>query len=180
MAKLVLATGGIVAVAYLTEFFTAFYSGNLYEEFVFLNRMRGPFAAAFWTMFCCNVLVPQMFWFRRVRTNLGAVLAISILINVGMWFERFVIIVTSIHRDYLPSSWAGYAPTLIEILTLAGSFGLFFTLFLLFIRFVPVIAIAEVKGTLRHARGQRGPSNDRGQERAPAAEPETVLGGVAT
>jgi Ni/Fe-hydrogenase subunit HybB-like protein len=178
MAKLVLATGGMVAVAYLTEIFTAFYSGNPYEEFVFLNRMRGPFAAAFWTMFICNVLVPQVFWFRRVRTNLGAVFAASILINVGMWCERFVIIVTSIHRDYLPSSWAGYAPTLIEILTLTGSIGLFFTLFLLFIRFVPVIAIAEVKGTLRHAPGVGERTPARGSERARLAETEVILGGV--
>jgi molybdopterin-containing oxidoreductase family membrane subunit len=180
MAKLVLATGGMVAVAYLTEFFTAFYSGNPYEEFVFLNRMRGPFAAGFWTMVACNVLVPQLLWFRRVRTNLGAAFAISILINVGMWFERFVIIVTSIHRDYLPSSWAGYTPTLIEILTLTGSFGLFFTLFLLFIRFVPVIAIAEVKATLRHlpelAAGAPAPAPD--EARGPRAE--VMLGGVRT
>ena len=178
MAKLVLATGGMVALAYLTEFFIAFYSDNPYEQFVILNRMCGPFAWAFWTMFSCNVLVPQALWFRRVRTNLGAVFAISILVNVGMWFERFVIIVTSIHRDYLPSSWGSYAPTLIEILTLAGSFGLFLTLFLLFIRFVPVIAIAEVKGTLRHAgrHGESPPAHD--PESAPVAEAATVLRGV--
>jgi molybdopterin-containing oxidoreductase family membrane subunit len=178
MAKLVLATGGMVAVAYLTEFFTAFYSGNPYEEFVFLNRMRGPFAGAFWTMFTCNVLVPQLFWFRRVRTNLGAVFAISILVNVGMWFERFVIIVTSIHRDYLPSSWGSYAPTLVEIITLAGSFGLFFTLFLLFIRFVPVIAIAEVKATLRHAASHGGLHQSRAAGPIRSADGEIVLGGV--
>ncbi len=178
MAKLVLATGGMVALAYLTEFFIAFYSGNPYEQFVILNRMRGPFAWAFWTMFSCNVLVPQALWFRRVRTNLGAVFAISILVNVGMWFERFVIIVTSIHRDYLPSSWGSYAPTLIEILTLAGSFGLFFTLFLLFIRFVPVIAIAEVKGTLRYTRSQGEPPQARGPEFGRVAEAETALRGV--
>jgi Ni/Fe-hydrogenase subunit HybB-like protein len=178
MAKLVLATGGMVAVAYLTEIFTAFYSGNPYEEFVFLNRMRGPFAWAFWTMFSCNVLVPQALWFRRVRTNLGAVFAISILVNVGMWFERFVIIVTSIHRDYLPSSWGSYTPTLIEIMTLAGSFGLFFTLFLLFIRFVPVIAIAEVKGTLRHAASQRGLPQADHAEPVRGTEAEIVWGGV--
>jgi len=178
MAKLVLATGGMVAVAYLTEIFTAFYSGNPYEEFVFLNRMRGPFAWAFWTMFSCNVLVPQALWFRRVRTNLGAVFAISILVNVGMWFERFVIIVTSIHRDYLPSSWGSYTPTLIEIMTLAGSFGLFFTLFLLFIRFVPVIAIAEVKGTLHHAASQRGLPQAHHAEPVRGTEAEIVWGGV--
>jgi len=178
MAKLVLATGGMVAVAYLTEIFTAFYSGNPYEAFVFLNRMRGPFAWAFWTMFSCNVLVPQALWFRRVRTNLGAAFTISILVNLGMWFERFVIIVTSIHRDYLPSSWGSYTPTLIEILTLAGSFGLFFTLFLLFIRFVPVIAIAEVKGTLRHAASHGMSPQVRDAESARNAKAETVWEGV--
>ncbi|MFB3922652.1 MAG: NrfD/PsrC family molybdoenzyme membrane anchor subunit [Terriglobia bacterium] len=180
MAKLVLATGGMVAVAYLTEIFTAFYSGNPYEQFVILNRMRGPFAWAFWTMFSCNVLVPQALWFRRVRSNLGAVFAISILVNVGMWFERFVIIVTSLHRDYLPSSWGSYAPTLIEILTLAGSFGLFFTLFLLFIRFVPVIAIAEVKGTLSHARDHGDTARDSRPGFPHPREAETVLGGART
>jgi molybdopterin-containing oxidoreductase family membrane subunit len=102
-------------------------------------------------MVACNVAIPQLLWFRRVRGNFGAVFAISVLVNVGMWFERFVIIVTSLHRDYLPSSWAVYAPTPIEAAILAGSFGLFFTLFLLFTRFLPVIAMAEVKGVLaRH------------------------------
>jgi molybdopterin-containing oxidoreductase family membrane subunit len=180
MAKLVLATGGMVAVAYLTEIFTAFYSGSPYERFVFLNRMRGPFAWAFWTMFTCNVLVPQALWFRRVRSNLAAVFAISILVNIGMWFERFVIIVTSLHRDYLPSSWGSYTPTLIEILTLAGSFGLFFTLFLLFIRFVPVIAIAEVKGTLSHAPDRGEPARVGETDRVPHRETEAVWEGVRT
>lgn len=149
MCKLVIATSGIVGIAYLTEFFTALYSGNSYEQFIFLNRAAGPFAWAYWIMVSCNVLVPQLLWLRRVRRNVAAIFAISLLVNVGMWFERFVIIVTSLHRDFLPSNWSSYAPTVIEIATLLGSFGLFFALFLLFCRFLPVIAIAEVKGALK-------------------------------
>jgi molybdopterin-containing oxidoreductase family membrane subunit len=153
MSKLVILTGSLVGLAYLTEFFIAQYSGNRYEQFVFLNRAMGPFAWAYWTMVSCNVIIPQLLWFRAVRNRIAAVFAISILVNVGMWFERFVIIVTSLHRDYLPGSWAGYQPTLIEIATLIGSFGLFFTLFLIFCRVLPVIAIAEIKGVLRHGGG---------------------------
>ena len=150
MCKILVFTGTIVALAYGTEFFTAWYSGSGYERFVFLNRMHGPFAPAFWTMVTCNVLVPQLLWIRRVRQNLGAVFALSLLINVGMWFERFVIIVTSISRDFLPSSWSGYSPTWIEVGSLVGSFGLFFTCFLLFCRFVPAISMFEVKSVLEH------------------------------
>jgi len=152
MSKIVLATSGMVGLAYLTEFFTALYSGNPYEQFAFLNRARGPFGWGYGIMLACNVLIPQLFWFRKVRAHLGAVFVICVLVNVGMWFERFVIIVTSLHRDFLPASWADYAPTSIEIATLAGSFGLFFTLFLLFCRYLPVIAIGEVKGVLRVGR----------------------------
>ena len=148
MAKIVLVTSWMVALAYSTEFFTALFSGNQYERFAFVNRALGPMAWSYWIMVSCNVLIPQFFWFRRLRRHLGVVFFISILVNVGMWFERFVIIVTSLSRDFLPSSWAGYAPTLIEIATLAGSFGLFFTCFLLFCRFLPMIAMAEVKGVL--------------------------------
>jgi len=148
MGKLVIATSGMVALAYGAEFFTALYSGNRYEQFIFVNRAFGPFGWAYWIMVSCNVLVPQLLWFRRVRTCVPAVFGISILINVGMWFERFVIIVTSLHRDFLPSNWSSYTPTLFEAGMLLGSFGLFFTLFLLFCRALPVIAIAEVKGVL--------------------------------
>ncbi|HET8666606.1 MAG TPA: NrfD/PsrC family molybdoenzyme membrane anchor subunit [Terriglobales bacterium] len=149
MCKLVIATSGIVGIAYLTEFFTALYSGNQYEQFIFLNRAVGPLAWAYWTMVSCNVLVPQLLWFRAIRRKVAAIFIISLLVNVGMWFERFVIIVTSLYRDFLPSNWSSYTPTSIEIATLLGSFGLFFTLFLLFCRFLPVIAIAEVKGALK-------------------------------
>lgn len=152
MCKVVLATGGIVALSYGTEMFMAWYSVNHYERFAFINRAFGPYAWAYWIMISCNVFFPQVLWFKRVRRNIAAVFILSIVINIGMWFERFVIIVTSLHRDFLPSSWAMYKPTIIEIATLAGSFGLFFTAFLLFARFVPFIAIGEVKGVLSYAR----------------------------
>jgi Ni/Fe-hydrogenase subunit HybB-like protein len=154
MCKLVILTSGMVGLAYATEFFTAFYSGNRYERFVFLNRALGPLAWAYWMMIGCNVIVPQFLWFARVRRTFRAVFVISILINIGMWLERFVIVVSSLERDFLPSSWASYAPTPIEVATLLGSFGLFFTLFLLACRVVPVIAMAEVKGVLRYRREQ--------------------------
>ena len=164
MCKLILLTSGIVSLAYGTEFFTAQYSGNSYEQFVFLNRALGPMAWSYWTMVSCNVLAPQFLWFKRVRSSLPAVFVITIFINIGMWFERFVIIVTSLHRDYLPSSWASYTPSPIEVATLLGSFGLFFTLFLLFCRLLPVIAIAEVKGVLQHGHASGGgqPNHEEG------------------
>jgi Ni/Fe-hydrogenase subunit HybB-like protein len=155
MTKLVLVTSGIVALAYGTEFFTAMFSGNMYEVYVFKNRAMGPFAWGYWTMVACNVVIPQLYWFRRIRRNLVAVFIISIFVNIGMWFERFIIIVTSLHRDFLPSSWAGYTPTIIEILTFAGTFGLFFTAFLLFCRFLPMIAMAEVKGVLHRPEDEQ-------------------------
>jgi Ni/Fe-hydrogenase subunit HybB-like protein len=155
MTKLVLLTGSLVGIAYGTEFFIAAYSGNEFEQFVFLNRALGPFAWAYWTMVTCNVITPQLFWLRRVRENFVFVFILTLFVNVGMWFERYVLIVTSVHRDYLPSSWAGYAPTYVELATLIGSFGLFFTLFLIFVRFVPVIAMAEVKGVLSVGRRRK-------------------------
>lgn len=152
MVKVVLLTGGIVALAYGTEMFMAWYSVNEYERFAFLNRAMGPYSWAFWIMVSCNVIIPQLLWIKALRRNVAFVFILSLIINVGMWFERFVIIVTSVHRDFLPSSWAMYKPTLIELATLAGSFGLFFTLFLLFARFVPFIAMGEVKGVLNYAK----------------------------
>jgi molybdopterin-containing oxidoreductase family membrane subunit len=148
MCKVLIATGGMVALAYATEMYLAWQTGNLYERFAFANRALGPMGWAYMVMVGCNVLVPQALWFERVRRCIPAVFVASILINVGMWFERFVIIVTSLHRDFLPSSWVEYVPTPIEIATLLGSFGLFFTLFLLFCRLLPVIGIAEVKAVL--------------------------------
>ncbi len=151
MGKVVLATGSIVAYAYGMEFFIAWYGGNPNELYAFKNRAFGPYWWAYWSMISCNVICPQLFWFKKIRTNLVAVFIISIFVNIGMWFERFVIIVTSLHRDYLPSSWGYFSPTYVDILTFVGSFGLFCTLFLLFMRFLPMIAIAEVKGVTPQA-----------------------------
>ncbi len=148
MCKVMLATGMIVGYAYGTEFFIAWYSGNPYEQFAFINRATGPYWWAYWSMISCNVLVPQIFWFKKCRTSVPIMFVASILINIGMWFERFVIIATSLHRDYLPSSWGYFQPTYVDICTFVGTMGLFMTLFLLFIRFLPVIAISEVKGVL--------------------------------
>jgi molybdopterin-containing oxidoreductase family membrane subunit len=148
MTKLVLANSSLVGLAYAIEFFTALYAGKPYESFIFLNRALGPLAWGFAIMVVCNVLIPQLLWFRQVRSYFLAVFVISILVNVGMWMERFVIIVGSLERDFLPSSWSDYTPTVIEIATLLGSFGLFFTCFLVFCRFLPVIAMAEVKAVV--------------------------------
>jgi molybdopterin-containing oxidoreductase family membrane subunit len=148
MCKVMLATGMIVGFAYGTEFFIAWYSANQYERFIFLNRAFGPYAWAYWSMIACNVIAPQFFWFKRFRTSIPAMFILSIFINIGMWFERFVIIATSLHRDFLPSSWGYFRPTWVDIGTYAGTFGLFLTLFLLFLRFLPSIAISEVKGVL--------------------------------
>jgi Ni/Fe-hydrogenase subunit HybB-like protein len=145
MAKVMLFTGSIVALSYATEFFSAWYGGNLYEQAAIFGRAIGPYAWAFWTMVACNVLAPQVLWSRRVRASVPTLFVLSILVNVGMWFERFVIIVTSLHQSYLPSSWVMYRPTIIEVGTLIGSFGLFFTSFLLFIRVLPMIAMWEIK-----------------------------------
>jgi len=148
MNKIIIATGLMVGYAYAVEFFIAWYSGVAAERFVFLNRAFGPYAWAYWIMVSCNVIFPQLFWFRRIRRNPWLVFPIVILVNVGMWFERFVIVVTSLHRDFLPSSWSYYIPTWIDLGLLAGSFGLFFTLLLLFCRFAPVVTVAELKAVL--------------------------------
>ncbi len=148
MSKIMLVTGMMVGYAYSVEFFIAWYSGNIYEQFAFVNRAFGNYAWAYWLMLCCNVLVPQVFWIKRWRRKVAVMLIASILINVGMWFERFVIVVTSLSRDFLPSSWDYYSPTIWDISTFVGSFGLFFTLFLLFIRFLPMISMSEVKTVL--------------------------------
>lgn len=148
MTRLVLATSCLVGLAYAIEFFNALYGGNRYESFTFLNRAFGPRAWAYGIMVACNIVIPQLFWFPHVRRQLLTVFAISILINVGMWFERFVIVTGALERDFLPSSWSSYAPTTIELATLLGSFGLFFTCFLLFCRWLPIVAMAEVKAVV--------------------------------
>jgi molybdopterin-containing oxidoreductase family membrane subunit len=169
MAKIIIVTGGIVGLAYGTEFFIAWFSGSPYERFAFINRATGPFAWSYWIMVSCNVISPQLLWWKRLRTSPVALFILSLVINVGMWFERFVIIVTSLHRDFLPSSWGGYAPTRFEVMTLVGSFGLFFTLFLLFVRVLPAISIGEVKSVLGFARNSQPATATRAP--APAAPP---------
>jgi Ni/Fe-hydrogenase subunit HybB-like protein len=151
MNKIMLVTGMLVGYAYAMEFFIAWYSGNEYERAVFVNRAFGPYAWAYWTMISCNVLVPQVFWFKKLRTNIPVMFVVSILINIGMWFERFVIIVTSLHRDFLPSSWGMFTPTIIDVTTYVGTIGVFFTLFLLFMRWLPMVAISEIKGVMKEA-----------------------------
>jgi Ni/Fe-hydrogenase subunit HybB-like protein len=148
MAKIIVATGTMVGYAYGMEFFIAWYGTNPYELYAFKNRAFGPYAWAYWSMVSCNVLFPQLFWFRKVRTSIPAVFVISIIVNIGMWFERFVIIVTSLHRDFLPSSWTYFRPSMWDISLFIGTFGLFLTMFLLFLRYLPAVAISEVKGIL--------------------------------
>jgi len=152
MNKIILATGMMVGYAYAMEFFIAQYSGNPYEAFVFINRATGDYAWAYWTMVLCNVVSPQVFWSRRLRRNVPLMFIISILVNIGMWFERFTIIATSLHHDFLPASWGYYTPTWVEVSIFAGTFGIFLTLFLLFAKYIPVIAIAEVKAILPAAQ----------------------------
>ncbi|MCW5960702.1 MAG: polysulfide reductase NrfD [Pyrinomonadaceae bacterium] len=152
MCKVTLLTGSIVGLAYITELWTGFYSGNPNEIFMIINRVLGPYAWAYWIMFTFNALVPQLFWFKRFRRSIPLIFVLSIFINIGMWFERFVIIMISLHRDYLPSSWTYYLPTTVEAGLLIGSFGLFFTAFLIFLRLFPIIAASEVKGVLKYAK----------------------------
>jgi hypothetical protein len=148
MAKILMFTGMMVGFAYSTEFFMAWYSGSEWEGFIFKNRAFGPYWWAYAIMFTCNAIIPQLFWFKALRRHTWALFVVSILVNIGMWFERYVIVVTSLHRDFLPSSWGMYALTRWDYAILFGSFGLFFTLFLLFVRFLPVVAISEVKGVM--------------------------------
>jgi molybdopterin-containing oxidoreductase family membrane subunit len=162
MCKVTLATGSIVGYAYAMEFFIAWYSGSPNERFHFMNRALGPYWWAWLLMVIPNVVVLQIFWFKKMRQNLVVVFIISIVVNVGMWFERFVIIVIGLHRDFLPSSWGYYSPSWVDICTYIGTFGLFFTMFLLFIRFLPLIAVSEVKGVI------------------PQADPHHPMGGART
>jgi Ni/Fe-hydrogenase subunit HybB-like protein len=154
MNKIILVTGSIVGVAYITEFFIAYYSNSEYEQFTFLNRFVGPYWWAGCMMYGCNVLMTQMMWFKKIRTSIPLSWALSIVVNVGMWFERFVIIVTSLHRDFLPSSWVMFYPSIIDVGVFVGSIGLFFTMFLLFMRVLPSVAMAEVKLLLKSSSEQ--------------------------
>jgi molybdopterin-containing oxidoreductase family membrane subunit len=166
MAKILLVTGMMVGFAYSMEFFIAWYGGNKYEVAAFVNRATGPYWWAYWTMISCNVISPQLFWSKKLRTNVVVVWLVALAVTVGMWFERFVIIVTSLHRAFLPGEYHMFHPTLVDIMIFAGSFGVFLTLFLLFLRFLPVFPIAEIKAVLpqasphSHGHGDGGHGHD--------------------
>ena len=159
MNKVILATGTIVGTAYLTELFIAWYSGYLYEQFAFYNRVFGPYWWSYVGMMSCNVLSPQIFWIKKFRRSIFVTFVMSIFVNIGMWFERFVIIATTLARDYLPSSWSYYYPTWVEVGLFTGTLGLFFTLYLIFSRVAPVIAVAEVKAILKSSGDQYAGEN---------------------
>lgn len=149
MNKIILLTAMLVGYAYIMEFFIAWYSGSHYERATFINRASGQFAWAYWIMMTSNVITPQIFWFRKMRRSIPVMFVACLIINIGMWFERFVIIVTSLHHDFLPSSWHNYVPTRWDWGITLGSFGFFFTLFLLFCRVLPTIAMFELKGVMK-------------------------------
>jgi len=182
MNKFMLATGIMVGYAYAMEFFIAWYSGNPYESWVFFhNRLGfgyldeqgnwGPLWWSYWAMVSCNVLAPQVFWSKRMRTSIPVMFVVTIFINIGMWFERFVIIVTSLYRDFIPGSWGSFEPTWIDICLYLGTFGLFMTLFLLFVRWIPMIAIAEVKYTLPQAHPTHDDHHEEDHAHAAEAAP---------
>lgn len=151
MAKILLTTGLIVTYGYAMEAFNAWYSGNEFEQYVTLNRMLGPYALAYWTLLACNCVAPLVLWSRRLRRNVVVLFVLSLIVNLGMWLERFVIVVTSLHRDYLPSSWGMYYPTMWDWMTFLGTIGLFLCLMFLFVRFLPMISIFEMRTLLPEA-----------------------------
>ena len=148
MCKIILATGSMVGYAYSMEFFIAWYGANSYEGFAFINRAFGNYWWAYWIMVSCNVICPQLFWFKAIKNNIPLVWIISIFVNIGMWFERFVIANTTLSRDFLPSSWGYYSPSIVDIFTFVGTFGFFSVRFLLFLRFLPLMPMAEVKSVM--------------------------------
>ena len=150
MGKLMLGTGLIVAYAYVIEAFTAYYSGDPYERFMYLNRMHGPYGPFYYLLILCNILLPQFLWFRQVRESVPLLFIESIIVNIGMWLERFVIIITSLHRDFVPSSWGQYYPTIWDWAVLLGTIGFFVTLMCIFLRLVPAISIFEVREVIHH------------------------------
>lgn len=156
MNKIIMATGLMVGYAYGSEFFIAWYSGNMYERYTFINRAMGPYAWAYWVMISCNVLIPQVFWFKKFRRSIAVMFVVSIFVNIGMWFERFVIVVTSLHRDFLPANWGMYAWSRWDAFILFGSFGMFLTLFLLYLRLFPAISIAEMKPVMNVGKEGKG------------------------
>jgi molybdopterin-containing oxidoreductase family membrane subunit len=152
MAKVMLVTGLMVAYGYMTEAFVGWYSGDPYELYVTVNRMTGTYWWTYWTLILCNVITPQALWFRRVRSSPILLFVVAFVVNIGMWLERFVIVVTSLHRDFLPSAWGNYAPTIWDWTTFVGTLGLFLALFFLFIRFLPMISIFEMRTILPEAK----------------------------
>jgi molybdopterin-containing oxidoreductase family membrane subunit len=152
MAKVMLVTGLIVAYGYMVEAFIAWYGGNAYEGFMIKNRMFGPYAPFYWALISCNVIIPQVLWFRKVRTNVAALFVLSLIVNVGMWLERFIIIVTSLSRDFVPSAWGMYRATFWDYSTFIGTIGLFLTLLFLFVRFLPMISIFEMRTLVPDAK----------------------------
>jgi len=153
MGKVMLATGLIVAYGYAIEAFTAWYSGSPYESYMITNRLTGPYKYEYWSLMLCNILIPQILWSKRARSNVWILFGVSMAINVGMWLERFVIIVMSLHRDFLPSSWGMYHPTIYDWGMFLGTIGFFTFAFTLFVRFLPAIAMFEMRGLV-----PRGPA----------------------
>lgn len=151
MSKIMLATGLIVGYGYMMETFTAWYSASTFEEFMIKNRMTGPYAPLYWSLILCNILIPQILWSKKARGSVVLLFIVSIIVNIGMWLERFVIIVTGLHRDFLPSSWAMYRPTIWDFSMFLGTIGLFLSLLFLFIRFLPMISIFEIRTILPQA-----------------------------
>jgi Ni/Fe-hydrogenase subunit HybB-like protein len=158
MAKVMLGTGLIVAYGYLIEAFLAFYSGDQYEIYMMTNRFKGPYAPLYWMLISCNIIIPQLLWSKKVRRNVGLLFVLSLVVNTGMWLERFVIIVISLSRDFIPSSWGMYYPTKWDWATYVGTFGLFFTLFFLFIRVLPMISIVEVRSLVHETNEEKAHS----------------------
>ncbi len=156
MAKIILVTGSMVGFAYSMEFFIAWYGGNQNELFAFINRATGPYAWAYWTMISCNVISPQLFWIKRCRTSPVWIMIVALAVTVGMWFERFVIIVTSLHRTFIPGQWGMFYPTIVDIMIFVGTIGIFLTLFMLFLRFLPVFAMSEIKNVTPQADPHAG------------------------
>jgi len=153
MAKIMLATGLIVAYGYFMEGFMSFYGTNNFELFMTKNRMFGPYAGFYWMLILCNIAIPQLLWFKKVRTTVPLLFVLAIVVNVGMWLERFVIVITSLHRDFLTSSWDMYYPTIYDWATFIGSIGLFLALLFLFIRFLPMISAFEMRELISRTHG---------------------------
>jgi molybdopterin-containing oxidoreductase family membrane subunit len=151
MAKVMLATGLIVGYGYVMEAFFGWYSGNKNERYMIWNRMHGPYAYYYWALILCNIITPQFLWIKKIRSNLLVLWLISIVVSIGMWLERFVIVITSLHRDFLPSSWGMYQPSMWDWTMFVGTIGFFFTLLFLFIRFLPMISIFEMRTILPEA-----------------------------